>query len=194
MKRFVFGSAAFLTLAISCTLSAQESGAGKETPYYPLKKDATWTYKVMGNQIIMKVAGGDKEGTKVETIVNGKAIASEHIQVRDDGVYRVMINGQKPEAPVKFLQLPPKAGASWTVETKIQGQPIKGTFVTSEEEITVLGNKYKTIKVEGKDFDISNMKTNITYWFAEGVGIVKLSFSLGGMDATLELDKYEGVK
>src|SRR5947209_10767141 len=156
MKRFVVGSAAFLFLAVACTLSAQETG--KDSPYYPLKKDTTWTYKVMGNSIVMKVTGSDKDGTKVETIVNGKAIASEHIIVKDDGVYRTQINGQKPDAPVRFLKLPPKAGESWEVDTKIQGQAIKGKFETSNEEVTVTAGKYKTLKVEGKDFDIAGMK------------------------------------
>src|SRR5262245_22961968 len=192
MKRLVLGSATFLALAVTCTLSAQDTA--KDSPYYPLKKDSTWTYKVMGNLIIMKVSGTDKEGTKVETIVNNKAIASEHIVVKEDGVYRVMINGAKPEAPVKFLQLPPKGGQSWDVNTKIQGQAIQGKFTTTEEEVTVPAGKFKTIKVEGKDFDIAGMKTNITYWFAENTGIVKLSFSLGGTDATLELEKYEAGK
>jgi DUF3108-like len=189
MKRYAFGSVTFLALAVA--LTAQEGG-GKETEWYPLKKDTTWTYKVPGNSIVMKVTNAqDKDGTKVETLVNGKSIASEHIQVKDDGVYRTSINGLKPESPVRFLKLPPKEGESWDVETKIQGQAVKGKFTTSKEKVTVPAGSYDAIKVEGKDFDIAGMKTNITYWFAEKVGIVKLSFSLGGTDAVLELEKYE---
>jgi hypothetical protein len=192
MKRFAFGSLAFLVLAI--TLTAQEGGGKDSTAWYPLKKDTTWTFKVAGNAIVMKVTGQDKDGTKVETIVNNKSIANEHILVKEDGIYRTAINGLKPESPVLFFKLPPKAGLSWDVDTKIQGQAIKGKFTTSEEEVTVGAGKYKTFKVAGNDFDIAGMKTNITYWFAENVGIVKLSFSLGGMDAVLELDKFEAGK
>jgi hypothetical protein len=139
----------------------------------------------------MKVTGTDKDGTKIETIVNGKSIASEHVVVKDDGIYRVMINGQKPDAPVRFLKLPPKKGESWDIDTKIQDQAIKGQFVIEEEEVTVPAGKFKTFKVEGKDFEIAGMKTNITYWFAEKTGIVKIAFSLAGQDAVLELEKYE---
>ena len=189
MKRYAFGSITFLALAVA--LTAQE-GSGKETEWYPLKKDTTWTYKVPGNSIVMKVTNPqDKDGAKVETLVNGKSIANEHIQVKDDGVYRTMINGLKPEQPVRFLKLPPKEGESWDVETKIQGQAVKGKFTTSKEKVTVPAGSYDAFKVEGKDFDIAGMKTNITYWFADKVGIVKLSFSLGGTDAVLELEKYE---
>jgi hypothetical protein len=193
MKRFAFGSLAFLVLAI--TLTAQEGGSKDSTAWYPLKKDTTWTYKVMGNAIVMKVTVQEKDlGTKVETIVNNKPIAHEHIQVKEDGIYRTAINGLKPESPVLFFKLPPKAGLTWDVDTKIQGQTVKGKFTTSEEEVTVPAGKYKTFKVSGNDFDIAGMKTNITYWFAENVGIVKLQFSLGGMDAVLELEKFEGGK
>jgi hypothetical protein len=192
MKRYAFGAASFLALAVVCSLHAQD--AMKESPYYPLKKDTTWTYKVTGSSITMKVTGHDKDGAKIETIVNNKSIASEHVVVKDDGIYRVSINGQKPDAPVKFFAIPPKDGTTWDVDTKIQGQAIKGKFTTSTEEVTVPAGKYKAVKVEGKDFDIAGMKTNITYWFAENVGIVKLTFSLGGMDATLELEKFDGAK
>ena len=193
MKRMTAGLAGLFVLLVTCSVWAQEP---KESPWYPLKKDSTWTYKVMGNSITMKVTGFEKVGNdnaaKIETIVNGKSVANEHIVVKDDGVYRVMINGQKPDAPVKFLELPPKAGASWDVATKIQNQDIKGKFTIKQEDVKVPAGEYKkAIVVDGSDFDIAGMKTNIKYWFAEKTGIVKLSFSLGGMDAVLELEKYE---
>ena len=34
--------------------------------------------KVTGSSITMKVTGHDKDGAKIETIVNNKSIASEH--------------------------------------------------------------------------------------------------------------------
>ena len=64
MKRIALGTVAFFALAAACSLSAQETA--KDSPYYPLKKDTTWTYKVMGNSIIMKVTGSDKDGSKIE--------------------------------------------------------------------------------------------------------------------------------
>jgi hypothetical protein len=187
MMRFhALGAVTFLLAAGG--LLAQE--AAKETPYYPLKKGNSWTYKVMDKSITMKVAGQEKDGTKVETLVDDKSVAAEHVLVKEDGVYRTSINGQKPDAPVLFLKLPPKKGDSWTVDTKIQGQDIKGKFTTDEEEVTVPAGKYKTFKVTGKDFQIAGMKTDITYWFAEKVGIVKLSFGVAGTSATLELEKF----
>jgi hypothetical protein len=189
MMRSLTCTSALLVLVLACPLPGQE--AVKESPYYPLKKGTSWTYKVMGNPITMQVTAHEKDGAKIETLVNGKSVASEHVVVKDDGLYRTTINGQKPDAPVRFLKLPAKKGDSWDVDTKVQGQPIKGTFTTEEEEVTVPAGKYKTIKAEAKEFTIAGMKTAITYWFAEKVGIVKLSFTLAGTAAVLELDKFE---
>ena len=41
---------------------------------------------------------------------------------------------------------------------------------------------------------IGSTSTTVEYWFAKDVGIVKLKFTLGTQDATLELEKYEAGK
>jgi hypothetical protein len=38
---------------------------------------------------------------------------------------------------------------------------------------------------------VGSTTSDIEYWFAKDVGIVKLRFTLGSQDATLELEKYE---
>jgi hypothetical protein len=190
--RKLFGLVSLFSFLIVCQLAAQEGAAtNKESEFYPLKKDATWTYKVGSNSIIMKVTEVKADGAKLETIVNGKSVASEQILVKDDGIYRTAINGVKPDNPVKILELPPKKDASWNVETKIQGQLIKGKFTTGEEEITVPHGKHKATKVTGDNFEIAGMTTKVIYWFVPNLGIAKLSFELGGMKADLELEKYE---
>lgn len=184
-----------LTLTTLTYAQDQATQASKESDYYPLKKDNLWTFNAPGGTVQMKVTGKEKIGTedatKIETIVNGKSVATEHVVVREDGIYRVSINGQKPETPVKFLALPPGKEASWEIKTKIQNQEVKGRFVSKEEDVTVPLGKYKARLVEGTDFEIAGMKTTVKYWFAEKVGIVKLSFSIGGQDAVLELKTFE---
>lgn len=191
LMRKLFGLVSLSSLLIVCQLAAQEGKGAKDSEFYPLKKDSTWTYKVGSNSIIMKVTEVKADGAKLETIVNNKSVASEQILVKDDGIYRTAINGVKPDNPVKILELPPKKDATWNVETKIQGQLIKGKFTTSEEDITVPHGKYKATKVTGDNFEIAGMTTKVSYWFVPNVGIAKLSFELGGMKADLELEKYE---
>jgi hypothetical protein len=189
--RKLFGLVSLFSLLVVYQLAAQEGSTAKESEFYPIKKDATWTYKVGSNSIVMKVTDVKTDGAKIETLVNGKSVASEQILVKDDGIYRTSINGVKPDKPVQILKLPPKKDDTWDVETKIQGQLIKGKFSTGEEEITVPLGKYKATKVTGDNFEIAGMTTKVVYWFAPNVGIAKLSFELGGMKADLELEKYE---
>jgi len=200
MARMKLPMTGLLLLSLTTLVYAQETAvpAARESDYYPLKKDTVWTFKAPGGSVQMKVTGKEKIGTedasKIETIVNGKSVATEHVVVREDGIYRVSINGQKPETPVKFFALPPGKETSWEIKTKIQNQDVKGKFVAKEEDVTVPLGKYKARLVEGTDFEIAGMKTTVKYWFAEKVGIVKLSFSIGGQDAVLELEKYEPAK
>ena len=87
-----------------------------------------------------------------------------------------------------------KAQVSWwpgNIETKGGGQPLKGTFRASKEKVTVPAGTYDTIHVKGTGMTVGNTSSDIDYWFAKDVGIVKLRFTLGSQDATLELEKYE---
>lgn len=185
-----------LTLALMVCLapSAWAQDEMKTSSYYPLEVGNTWTYQVMGNPITMKVEKHEKVGdvmtAKIITEVSGQTVASENVAVQDDGIYRYAINGQQPESPAKFLALPPEADATWEVKTKIQNQDITGSFVLKSEKITVGETEYDTILADGQNFQIAGQKTSIKYWFAEGVGIVKLSFSLDGQDAVLELQEF----
>jgi len=195
MKRSVAGLALVALMSMSCALVAQTE---KSSEYYPLKPGTKWVYTVMGSQITMKVDKKEKIGEvecwKIATIVNDKEVASEHVSVTDDGIYRNALNGQKPEKPVMFLKLPPKKDDKWDIDTKISGQVIKGKFVVKEEKAKVGGKDYDTFVSEGKDIDINGKLTTIKYWFAKDIGIVKLSFTMDGQDTVLELEKYEAAK
>jgi len=194
MKRFVAGFALVVLMSLTCGLSAQE----KTSEYYPLKVGNKWTYKVTGSDITMKVAAFEKVGetmcAKIETIINDKAVAYEHIAVAEDGIYRHSLNGVKPDKPVRFLKLPVKKDDSWDIDAKIGSQTIKGKFVTKEEKVKVLNKEYDTVIADGKDFDINGKQSSIKYWFAKDVGIVKLQFSMDGQDTILELENYEAAK
>lgn len=190
MKRLL-GLSVVAILVTGLTINAQE----KTTPLYPLKVGNTWTYKVSGGEVQVKVEKKEADSYKLETSAQGKVAATENVQVKDDGVYRVGVNGLKPEAPIKFLDLKAKKGDKWPVDTKVQGQEIKGDFVLKEEDVTVPAGTYKgATLVEGVNFKIAGMDTTIKCWYAKDVGIVKLEFKLGGQDATLELTKFEAGK
>ena len=192
MKRLA-GFAVLTVMVVGLSLSAQE-GAPAAHPYYPVKKDAEWTYKVQGGPIKMKVVGPEKAGSasgfKIEVTAGNKVSATEVIGITKDGVVRYSVNGVAAETPILFLPTDPDATKEWSVDTKGGGQPLKGTFKASKEKVTVPAGTYDTIHVKGTDMVVGTTTSNIDYWFAKDVGIVKLRFTLGSQDATLELESF----
>lgn len=168
-----------------------------ETPYYPLKEGTRWEYQLKGQNvtIVMRVAKVEKLDNKmaalVETVVNNNVVASEHIRTEKDGVYRMTFMGQKAEPPVRILKLPAKKGDTWSVETKVMGQTAKGTFTLDEELVTVPYGKYKAYVAKSTDFEAAGQKISTTYWFAEGVGVVKQLANIAGTAVELDLVKFD---
>ena len=184
------------SLGLTAFLAASAALAQTSTDLYPLKKDSKWVYKVGETTIEVKVASVEKDGAKLDTVVNGKTVASEMVEVKADGVYRTKINNTAIEPAVKFLELKdgkaPFKGASWKVDSKIQQQAVKGTFTVKEdkEKTKVPLGEFDAVLVDGSDFEIAGTKTAVKYWFAPGKGVVKLSYSIGGNEAVLELKEY----
>jgi hypothetical protein len=202
--RLVLGS--FVLLAASFAL-AQPPGsapAAASSDLYPLAKDTKWVYKVGETTITVKVASTKTEGGKteavLETMVNEKAVASETIIVQADGIYRSAINKNAITPPVKILEMkdgkPAAKGTKWKIESKIQEQPVKGEFTIKDdkEKLKVPLNDFEAIVVEGPDFDIAGTKTGVKYWFVAGKGIAKLSYSISGNEAVLELKEFAEAK
>jgi hypothetical protein len=184
MQRFAIGAAVVLGFVATCGVRADEP---KEPNYYPLKKGNTWTYKIQGgpNTILVRVVNLEKDGALLETVVE-EMVVPERIQVKEDGVYRTEVKMMKLDAPIKILKLPVKAGDSW----EINNESVKGKFSVRAEEVKVPDGKYKALVVEGKDFEINGRKMNLSTWYVDKVGIVKISSSLDGVEFVLELEKF----
>jgi len=187
-----------LTAALILTFAgvAQEDVPAAPTshPYYPLKKDSEWTYAVQGGPVKVKVVGTEKikdtNCFKLETSAGGKPASTETVGVTKDGVQRFVVNGLSSEVPIMFLKNGAKKGDTWAVDTKVSGQVVKGTFTVDEVKVKVKDKDYDTLYVKTTDMEIGSTKTSVEYWFAKDVGIVKLKFSLGTQEATLELENY----
>lgn len=188
--RLALGS---VVLLVASAAMAQQSTS---TDYYPLKTGAKWTYKVGETTITVKVASADENGAVLETLVNEKAVASETIQVKADGVYRTKINKNDITPPVKILELkdgkPAAKGTKWKVESKIQDQPVKGDFEIKDdkEKVKVPAGEFEAVVVDGPNFEIAGTKTGVKYWFSQNKGVVKLTYSIAGNEAVLELKDY----
>jgi hypothetical protein len=194
MKRLA-GLSVLAVMIVGISLSAQDTAAPATNPYYPIKTGSEWTYKVQGGPIKMKITGTEKVGQatgyKIEVTAGNKVSATEVVGVTKDGVVRYKVNDVAADTPILFLPADPEATKEWQVNTKAGGQELKGTFRASKEKVTVPAGTYDTIHVKGTGMQVGNTTSDIEYWFAKDVGIVKLRFTLGSQDATLELEKYE---
>jgi hypothetical protein len=195
-----------LSLLLACTGLSRAADEKKmpTTPFYPLAVGNTWSYRVGENHFSLKVAKAeeveDKQKKKtpcvrMELIVNGKTTSFEQIGVTSDAVVRYTFEGKTADPPIPFLKLPPKKGETWKFESRVDGQLVKGTFTAGEEDATVVpAGKYKTVTVIGKDIEVNGVKMNLTYHFAENVGMVKQVIEYAGQKAVIELEKFEPAK
>src|SRR5262245_55780639 len=119
--RYVPLLALALLFTPAATLLSQDKV--KESEYYPLKVGTTWGGRAAGAAATVRAAKQEKVGdvlcSLLETEAGGKVVATEHVAVGDDGLYRYTMLGQKVDPAVRFLKLPPKKGDTWRVASKL---------------------------------------------------------------------------
>jgi hypothetical protein len=174
-----------LLALLSSNLLAQDQ-APKEDKYYPLKKGSTWEYVTAGKSFRIEL---------VDFEMVGDTVASEHVAVKDDGVYRYKYNNIEISPPLKFLALPAAPDKTWQVDSKADtptGEKLnlKGTFTTKAEAVKVPAGDYQTISSSSSSFEVMGQKLEMNYFFAPDVGMVKQIVKLGNSTVVVELQKY----
>ena len=195
-------SAACLALALAWNAAAAADDDFPESPYYPMQVGATWNYKAGDSKFTIKVTTHEKVGTtmcaRLETLQDGKVVGSEDVFVKDDGVYRLALDGRVIEPAVRLLKLPPKPGDDWTVDSKAEAKTgterLQGRFKTQGEEVTVPASKYTAVVVSCDDLDANGAKYSFSTDYVKDVGMVKQVIEAGGLKVTVELEKYEAGK
>ena len=168
--------------------------AAATTDLYPLKAGSKWKYKLGDTQDVEFRVEGIKDGeATLGTYVQNRAVAKETVKVQADGVYRTKINDSPIAPPVKILALPAKKDVSWTIESKVQEQTLKGKYTIKEEKekIKTKDNKeYEAVVVDAPELDVAGTKTSVKTWYSPGKGMVKLSYTINYYEATIELVEY----
>jgi hypothetical protein len=196
-----------LLLVAAGSLAARQKLA--ETPYYPLQVGTTWHYKAGDRKLTIRVASHEKVGdvlcARLEVTRDGKVVASEHLSVTAEGVYRydqtkTGEDGKESTetfaTPVLVLRLPPKTGEKWRMDSPASGTAAaRGTFqIVGEEEIKVPAGTYKAVRINSQDLEVGGLKPAITTFFASGVGMVKQVIQVGDVKTEFELEKFEAGK
>lgn len=185
----LFVAAAAVAAPVPKTIKA------KLKDYYPLTEGTTWEYEMGQTAVTVRVTEfKEKDGVRTGKLVTelaGKEVSTETIRVDAEGVARTHINEVQISKPVVILKFGLTDDDSWEVKAAIQASEVKGTFtLKGTEKVKVAAGEFEVVVVRG-EVNIAGTDTTVTYRLADGVGIVKLEYSIGGTAATpLELKKY----
>ncbi|HYV39878.1 MAG TPA: hypothetical protein VE988_29590 [Gemmataceae bacterium] len=198
MRRLSF--ALFFAISVAAAVPALATETQPKPNYYPLSEGAKWYYKVEApgavgeTYVVQAVKAETIDGVslfRIETAKKGQDPISEHIRSDDTGVFRHRAKGIAINKPICLLKYPVKVGEKWEDEVEVAGQKFTMKMeVTKEEEVAVPAGKYKTVAVRATAA-IGGVEVITTYWFADGVGIVKQSTDISGQHFSQELEKYE---
>ena len=166
--------------------------------YYPLLPGTEWEYLAGEIAVTVKVKGyTEKAGVRTGTLsteVNGAEVATEAMRVDETGVYRTHINGTKIEPAVLILKFGIQKETEWATKCRVGEHKVDYLFkLDGLEEIEVPAGKHKAVKVTGSG-TIAGTETQTEFHFAEGIGIVRLTYSIGGQRNILNLKKYTAGK
>ena len=193
--RFVLLALAFVLLApLSQAAPVPKEILKKFPDYYPLLPGTEWEYRVGESAVTVKVKDyTEKAGVRTGILaseVNGAEVATEAIRVDETGVYRTHINGIKIEPAVLILKFGIQKETEWASKCQVGEHKVDFLFkLDGLEEIEVPAGKYKAVKVIGSG-TIAGTETQTEFYFAEGIGIVRLTYSIGGQRTSLNLKKY----
>lgn len=193
-----------ILFVLGLILSCQPLATAQEPKsYYPLKAGNKWTYQIESDSVakgtaklINQIAKIEKiDGVslaRMETTAKGKVAATEHLSANEKGVFRHRYNGAEITPPICLLKFPIKKGDSWKSESMTGKEKIKVACKSEEEEIEVPAGKFKTVKVvlDAEVVD-AGIIVSTTYWFAQGVGIVKQHVNINSMQFSILLEKFD---
>ncbi len=195
MRTFRAAALALLVAAAAAyPLRADDKVVLKECEWYPLAIGTAWTYKVGDKTRKITVAAhemvGDLPCARLDSS-GADGNGTEHVTIKDDGVYRVTTNGQKLVPPLCLLKLPARTGTRWKVKYKQGELAVKGTFtLDDEDDVEVPAGTYKTTMVAREELISGENALTWVYYFASGVGIVKQEIIHAGKVASVDLAKF----
>ncbi len=158
--------------------------AGKgETRYYPTTLGAKWVYTdASGDDVLVISKVEEVKGAKVVTVerVEGeKRFPFEKVRVSEGGVARVAIPQGEFDPPLVLLSVPFKVGDAWTYRGAGAGTLAqqRTSAVFGSEKVTVPAGTFDAVRVDAEytiAFGQATVKHSCSFWYAPGVGLVKM--------------------
>lgn len=197
---------ALSTIALAILLATISAAAEKSKPaaadYFPLRVGDSWTYRNTSGdgeyslRVLSEEEQSDGSTRYLMEMVSGVKIHSWFS--KNSGW--VLMHGErypeheglevKYEPPKQYLQNPLVAGSKWEWKGKdyTQTERSENNHVVGFEKVTVPAGKFRAMKVVSEVGGGAAMTK--TYWYADGVGLVKSTTEGGQIKYGWELTNY----
>ena len=157
----------------------------KDEPFWPTAVGTKWVYEQNGQEMIEEITKAEslKEGVRLTMRLSWGDTSQEIFDVSPESIVQRAVFGR--ECSLTLIQFPLKTGAMWAFEFNQgnfteQGEAKVGEDADLKTPAGTFRAKKVVFKVTEKDKKpIKNCRT-YTYWFAKGVGLVKLEWDGGG--------------
>lgn len=197
----------FYTIALALFLLAANALAQKSKPatadFFPLRVDYSWTYRNTSDdsKFTLKVLEELKEEDgSIRYLMEMLAGVQVHRYFSKPEGWVLLHFEQYPEhqgleakyePPKQYLQNPLVAGFKWKWNGKdyTQQEFAEDNRVVGFESVTVPAGKFRAMKLVSQVTGASNPMTR-TYWYADGVGLIKTTTEAKTMKYGSELADY----
>lgn len=194
-------------IALALLLAAPNAGAEEAKPaaadFFPLRVDYSWTYRNTSDdsKFTLKVLKETKqEDGSIRYLVEMLAGVQIHRYFSKPEGWVLLHFEQYPEhqgleakyePPKKYLQNPLVPGFKWQWNGKdyTQQEFAEDNKVAEFEEITVPAGKFRAMKLVSLVTGAASPMTR-TYWYADGVGLLKTTTEAKTMQYGSELVDY----
>jgi hypothetical protein len=201
-KPAILGALALLTSLL--TVDAAERKASKPAAdYFPLRVGDSWTYRNISDesQYTLKVLAEEPQtdgATRYQVELHAGVIILKLFSKTKEWV---LLHAErypehegmeaKYEPPRNYLPNPPKPGFTWTWKGRdyTQSEVTEKGEVNGFETVTVPAGNFRAMKVVNEVSSGSAVMRK-TYWYADGVGLVKTTTTGGKISYGSELIDY----
>ena len=161
----------------------------KGESFWPTAVGTKWVYEQGGKEMIEEITKAEevKGGLRLTVRFQFHGQWDNFVEVTPDAVIK-RTNG-KFVIDQQILRLPVEAGNSWKYALPQQEGLLceGGTMTTGEsEDVKVLAGTFRATKVVSKVSEVDGkpipQPRTYTYWYAKGVGLVKVEWSGGGRE------------
>lgn len=192
-----------LTLLLAATEAPAQKSKSAAADYFPLRVDDSWTYRNTSDdsRYTLKVLREEKqEDGSIRYLMEMMAGVQVHRYFSKPAGWVLLHFEQYPEhpgleakyePPKQFLQNPLVAGFKWQWKGKdyTQTEFSEENHVAGFENVTVPAGKFRAMKLVSQVSGASKPMTR-TYWYANGVGLLKTTTEAGEMKYGSELVDY----